>query len=151
MARTPSGPGHQFFPGCLAPHDNEHDMTPRTSTNEQAARRTGRALWLVQAVEYALGIAVGAAAINSADKLPLVVASFMLTANAAVVRAPLSAFRWTTPRVHRASGVAVAIVAVVLPLTFDAEASTMIVLVVAGIAQGFLSVRFGHGIRATRT
>lgn len=125
-------------------------MARRTSKSSTAPR-SSRGMWFVQAIEYALGIAVGASAINSSDKLALGVCALSMVANAATVRAPLSAFRWTAPRVHRIIGVLVAVIAIALAVLADVQATTMVVLLAAGIAQGFLSVRFGHGIRATRT
>lgn len=103
-------------------------------------------MWLVQSIEYAIGIGVGAASINSPDKLPMALVGTAIVLNAAVVRAPLSAFRWSSPVVHRIAGAIIAAVALLAAFTLQLDVSTVLVLLSAALAQGFVSVRFGHGI-----
>lgn len=146
MARSPSGPGHQFSPAQVpAPHRSS-TMSRTRSTTPGSTPRRGRNMWLVQSIEYAVGIGVGAASINSPDKLPLALVGAAIVVNATIVRAPLSAFRWSSPVVHRIAGLVIAVTASVVAFTVEMEVSTALVLAAAALAQGFLSVRFGHGI-----
>ena len=67
-------------------------------------------------------------------------------ANAAIVKAPLSAFRITGPQLHRVIGIVLSVAIFVAAIVVDVDAGTRAVLVIGALAEGFVSVRFGHGI-----
>lgn len=117
--------------------------------NEKLDRRLLRQrkhLWLVQLLEYAIGFAIAwSASRASAPLIPAVVAGAVIC-NAAIVKAPLSAFRVTGPQVHRFIGIALSIVILAAAIFVDVDAMTKALLVVGAVAEGFVSVRFGHGI-----
>lgn len=117
--------------------------------NEKLDRRMLRQrkhLWLVQLLEYAIGFAIAwSASRASAPLIPAVVAGAVIC-NAAIVKAPLSAFRVTGPQVHRMIGIALSIVILAAAIFVDVDAMTKAVLVIGAVAEGFVSVRFGHGI-----
>ena len=109
-------------------------------------RRKRKHLWLVQLVEYAIGFAIAWSASRMNEPLvPAIVAGAVIT-NAAIVKAPLSAFRVTGPQLHRVIGIALSIAILAAAILVDVDAGTRALLVVGALAEGFVSVRFGHGI-----
>jgi hypothetical protein len=117
--------------------------------NEKLDRRFLRQrkhMWLVQLLEYAIGFAIAwSASRASAPLIPAIVAGAVIC-NAAVVKAPLSAFRITGPQVHRAIGIALSVAILAAAIFVDVDAMTKALLVIGAVAEGFVSVRFGHGI-----
>lgn len=110
-----------------------------------------KGLWLVQAIEYALGFALGWSAINAADPLVPIVFAIIIIMNAAIVAGSLAAFRITNAVMHRLAGIVIAVAAFASVFIVPLQASTQISLACVAVAQGFVSVRFGHGIRTTRS
>lgn len=109
-------------------------------------RRQRKHLWVSQLLEYAIGFAIAWSASRASEPLvPAVVAALVIT-NAAIVKAPLSAFRVTGPQLHRAFGVALSLAILAAAIFVDVDAGTKALLVVGALAEGFVSVRFGHGI-----
>lgn len=110
-----------------------------------------KGLWFTQILEYVIGFALASAATRSdAPTIPALLAVLVI-ANAATVDAPLSAFHLTSPSVHKLLGVFLGVAALVAVVIADVDAMTRAVLVVTALAEGFVSVRFGHGIRKTST
>lgn len=112
---------------------------------QKDSSRTGRNLWVVQLIEYILGLAVGAATINAGKPLGLALVAILIVMNAACLKSSLSAFRVTTPRIHQSLGVVIAFVAVLIALLIPMDVSGQLIVIAVAVAQGFLSVRFGHG------
>ena len=109
-------------------------------------RRQRKHLWLVQLLEYAIGFAIAwAASRASAPLIPAIVAGAVIC-NAAIVKAPLSAFRVTGPQAHRFIGIVLAVAILAAAIFVDVDATTKALLVIGALAEGFVSVRFGHGI-----
>jgi hypothetical protein len=109
-------------------------------------QRKRKHLWLVQLLEYAIGFALAWSASRANEPLiPAIVAGAVI-ANAAIVKAPLSAFRITGPQLHRVIGIVLSVAIFVAAIVVDVDAGTRAVLVVGALAEGFVSVRFGHGI-----
>jgi hypothetical protein len=139
MARTPSGPGHQLFTGV------DSFMFRKKNTTTQSDGRTPRHVWVVQLMEYILGLGTGAATVNAARPLGLAVVAVLIVSNAALLKAPLSAFRVTNARAHQLLGIVVALVSVVIAVTIPMDVSSQLIVIAVAVAQGFLSVRFGNG------
>lgn len=110
-----------------------------------------RHLWLVQALEYGIGVCVALTVPRSPDAPVVAAVAIAIVGNATFLDASLSAYRCTSPRTHRMLGVAVAGIVLALALLLPVAVSTRTVFLVAGAAQGFVSVRFGNGIRTSRT
>lgn len=109
-------------------------------------RRERKHLWLVQLLEYAIGFAIAWSASRASDPLVPAIVAGAVIANAAMVKAPLSAFRVTGPQLHRVIGIALSIAILAAAVFVDVDAGTKAVLVIGALAEGFVSVRFGHGI-----
>ena len=124
--------------------DDMHDAIEE-AVNE-VLPRPRRHVWVVQLIEYTIGFAIAWTAARAQEPLiPALVAAAVI-ANAAIVKAPLSAFRVTSPRVHRALGIFLSMGALVLAIFLDVDAGTKALLVISAVAEGFVSVLFGHGI-----
>jgi hypothetical protein len=109
-------------------------------------RRRRKHLWVSQLLEYAIGFAIAWSASRASEPLvPAIVAAIVIT-NAAIVKAPLSAFRVTGPQLHRVFGIALSIAILAAAIFVDVDAGTKALLVIGALAEGFVSVRFGHGI-----
>lgn len=113
--------------------------------NERFPRQR-RHMWLVQLLEYAIGFALAWSASRASSPLIPAIVAGLVIANAAVVKAPLSAFQLTTPHIHRIGGIALSIAILAVAVFVDVDAGTKALLVVGAVAEGFVSVRFGHGI-----
>ena len=109
-------------------------------------RRQRKHLWLVQLLEYGIGFAIAWSASRASEPLVPAIVAGAVICNAAIVKAPLSAFRVTGPQVHRLIGIALAVVILAVAIFVDVDAGTKALLVVGALAEGFVSVRFGHGI-----
>lgn len=105
-----------------------------------------KGLWFIQLLEYAIGFALAYSAAHATR--PFIPAAFALLviANAATVDGPLSAFRVTSVRVHRFLGVLVSLGIIATAVIASNDMSGRATLVAAAIAEGFVSVRFKHGI-----
>lgn len=119
--------------------------------NRSAQNNTDKGLWLVQILEYAIGFALASVASRSDSPLIPAVLAVCVIANAATVQAPLSAFHITSAAVHKLLGLCIAVAALVAVVMADVDVSTRAVLLATAVAEGFVSVRFGHGIRKTST
>ncbi|MCE2736088.1 MAG: hypothetical protein ACK45J_05860 [Acidimicrobiaceae bacterium] len=108
--------------------------------------RSRRHLWLVQLIEYAIGFAIAFSASRAGEPLVPAIVAAAVIANAATVKAPLSAFRVSSPQVHRAIGIVLAAGTLASAIFLDVDAMTKALLVISAVAEGFVSVRFGHGI-----
>lgn len=102
-------------------------------------------MWITQIIEYAIGFALASVAAQSGTPFVPAVFSALVIANAATVKASLSAFRITNGRIHQLIGVAIAISAVIAAIVIDLDVSTRAMLIGLAGAEGFVSVRFGHG------
>lgn len=109
-------------------------------------RRQRQHLWLVQLMEYAIGFAIAWAASRANEPLVPAIVAGAVICNAAIVKAPLSAFRVTGPQVHRMIGIVLAVAILAVAIFVDVDATTKALLVIGALAEGFVSVRFGHGI-----
>lgn len=108
--------------------------------------RPRRHLWLVQLIEYAIGFAIAFSASRAEEPLVPALVAAAVIANAATVKAPLSAFRVSSPQVHRFIGIVLAAGTLASAIFLDVDAMTKALLVISAVAEGFVSVRFGHGI-----
>lgn len=117
----------------------------RKNSSSDSSSRPKRNLWVVQLIEYILGFAVAGATVNAGKPLGLALVALLIIANAATVKSSLSAFRVTTPRVHQSLGVAIALLSVLIALFVPMDVSGQLIVIAIAVAQGFLSVRFGHG------
>ena len=137
MARS-DGPGHQSFPGWFG-------------------RRFARVKSLLgrpvvhQAVDYAVGFALASSAVRSADQAVLAVAAVIVIASTAMFDGPLAAFRVLPTNAHRVVDVALSVAGVAVAVGVDIGAATRLSLLGAAAVLTFMSVRFTHGIRETRT
>lgn len=113
-----------------------------TLVDEQPKKRN---LWVVQLIEYILGVGTGAATVNAAQPLGVALVAIMIVANAAFLKAPFSAFRVTHARAHQLLGIVIAVVSVVIAVTIPMDVSAQLIVIAVAVAQGFLSVRFGNG------
>lgn len=109
-----------------------------------------RGMWIVQTIEYLIGISLGVMVPRSHDQLVLAIVAFALVANASSLRAGLAAYPVAGPRAHRRVGIALAVGIAVAAAVVKMNAETRSVLFIAAGAQAFVSVRFGHGFRTTR-
>ena len=110
-----------------------------------------KGMWLVQVCEYVIGFALAMSAANSVSPAALAVVALALLVNAAISDGSLAAFRVLKPRTHRAVGIGIAVSAVVIAAVAPINLTSRLTLVVTAVAQGFVSVRFGHGFRTTST
>lgn len=113
-----------------------------TLTEEQSKKRN---LWVVQLIEYILGLGTGAATVNAIRPLGLALVAIMIVANAAIMKAPLAAFRVTNARAHQLLGIVIALLSIVIAVTIPMDVSSQLIVIAVAVAQGFLSVRFGNG------
>lgn len=120
-------------------------MVRKKNTPTPESARTRRNLWVVQLIEYILGLGTAAATVNAAQPLGVALVAIMIVSNAAVLTAPLSAFRITNARAHQLLGIAIALVSVVIAVTIPMDVSSQLIVIAVAVAQGFLSVRFGNG------
>ena len=105
-----------------------------------------RQLWFIQLLEYVIGFALASVAAKTSTPLVPAIFATLVIANAASVKAPLSAFRLTNGRIHQMIGLAIAIGAVSAAVFIELDMSTRAMLIALAGAEGFVSVRFGHGI-----
>ena len=110
-----------------------------------------KGMWLVQLCEYVIGFALAMSAANSVSPAALAVVAVAIIVNAAISDGLLSAFRVLKPRTHRAVGISIAVSALVIAVVVPLNLTSRLTLVVAAVAQGIVSVRFGHGFRTTST
>ncbi len=110
-----------------------------------------KGMWLVQVCEYVIGFALAMSAANSVSPAALAVVAIAIIVNAAISDGSLAAFRVLKPRTHRAVGIGIAVSAVVIAAVAPINLTSRLTLVVTAVAQGFVSVRFGHGFRTTST
>ena len=104
-----------------------------------------------QAVDYGIGFAIASAAVRSQDRTALVIAAVVVLASTAMFAGPLAAFRVFPHTAHRVVDISLAVAGVAVAVTGSFEIFTRVVLVLAATALAFMSVRFSHGIRETRT
>lgn len=122
--------------------------------NDQSEKRKPKpvkGLWLVQLLEYVIGFALASAATRSESPLIPGLLSILVIANATTVKAPLSAFQLTNATVHKLLGLVLVVLALIAVIASDVDVTTRAVLVATAVAEGFVSVRFGYGIRKTST
>ena len=110
-----------------------------------------KGMWLVQLCEYVIGFALAMSAANSVSPAALAVVAIAIIVNTAISDGSLAAFHILTPRTHRAVGIGIALSAVVIAAVAPLNLTSRLTLVVGALAQGFVSVRFGHGFRTTST
>ena len=155
MAQTRKGWAINHFPAffvsrtvtCMQPDDvnDRIEETVERKLGEQFPKKRGL-LWLVQLIEYSIGFAIAwAASRMNTPLVPAVVAAAVI-ANAATMKAPLAAFRISSPQVHRLLGVLLAVATLACAVFVDVDATTKVLLVAGALAEGVVSVRFGHGI-----
>ncbi len=102
--------------------------------------RALRPFWIHQMAEYLIGVAIVSQGLQSTQPLVPVLAGVAVIVNAAVVRGPMSAFRWVTRRLHRWLDVAVmglVVVAIVQPW-IESDSGTRVVLAIILLPLAFL-------------
>jgi hypothetical protein len=110
-----------------------------------------KGMWLVQVCEYVIGFALAMSAANSVRPAALAVVAIAIIVNAAISDGSLAAFRVLKPRTHQTVGIGIALVALIIAAVTPLDITSRLTLVVTAVAQGFVSVRFGHGFRTTST
>jgi hypothetical protein len=133
-----------YFSGRLNVWDSALMLRKKNSTAPSDGHRR-RNLWVVQLIEYILGLATGAATVNAGRPLGLALVAIMIVSNAALLKAPLSAFRVTHARAHQLLGIVIAVVSVLIAVIIPMDVSSQLIVIAVAVAQGFLSVRFGNG------
>jgi hypothetical protein len=119
--------------------------------NSREKAPKARHLWIGQTLEYIIGFVLASAAAQSPTPAVPAVFAGLVIINAATMKAPLSAFRLTSGRIHQILGIGLAVSAVFVAVVIDLDVTTRAMLIGLAGAEGFVSVRFGHGIRATST
>lgn len=109
-----------------------------------------RGMWLVQLVEYLVGVALGMMVPRTPDPLVVGACAIALIVNAMTLRAGLAAFPLVEAPLHRRIGLGVAGVIAVVAVAVPMSGQTRPTLLLVAFAQAFISVRFGHGFRTTR-
>ena len=104
-----------------------------------------------QTLEYALGFALASAAVRSHDRTVLALVGLLVVLNTATLRGPLAAWRAVGVQTHRVVDVMLAVVGVVVALAVDMGAMTRAEVLLAAFAIAWLSVRFSHVVRETRS
>jgi len=110
-----------------------------------------KGMWLVQLCEYVIGFALAMSATRSARPATLAVVAIAIIVNAAISDGSLAAFHALRPRTHQAVGIGIVLIALVIAAVAPLDLTSRLTLVVVAVAQGFVSVRFGHGFRTTST
>ncbi len=108
-------------------------------------------MWLIQLCEYVIGFALAMSATHSERPATLIVFAIAIVVNAAISDGSLAAFHVLRPPTHRAVGFGIALSAVLVAAIASLDLTSRLTLVVTAVAQGFVSVRFGHGFRTTST
>jgi hypothetical protein len=120
-------------------------MFREKNTSAPSGNQTQRNVWVVQLIEYVLGFGTGAATVNASKPVGLALVAILIVSNAALLKAPFSAFRVTNARAHQLLGIVIAVVSVVIAVTIPMDVSSQLIVIAVAVAQGFLSVRFGNG------
>ena len=110
-----------------------------------------KGMWLIQLCEYVIGFALAMSATHSERPATLIVFAIAIVVNAAISDGSLAAFHVLRPPTHRAVGFGIALSAVLVAAIASLDLTSRLTLVVTAVAQGFVSVRFGHGFRTTST
>ena len=137
MARS-DGPGHQSF---------SSQNRPRFADVKSLLRRPV----VHQAVDYAVGFALASAAVRSGDQAVMAIAAIAVIVSTAVFDGPLAAFRVFGTGAHRVVDVVLALAGAAVAVGADVGPATRITLLASAGVLTFMSVRFTHGIRETRT
>lgn len=104
-----------------------------------------------QAVDYAVGFALASSAVRSNDQAVVAVAAILVIASTSMFDGPLAAFRVFRRGSHRVIDAVLSAGLVAVAVTSDVGAATRLSLLGAATVLTFMSVRFTHGIRETRT
>ena len=104
-----------------------------------------------QAVEYSVGFALASAAVRSQDRLLLVTAAAAVVINTTVLAGPLAAYPKVPRRAHRVVDLLLAAAGVSVALASSVSVSTRVSLCIAAAVVTFMSVRFSHVLRETRS
>lgn len=104
-----------------------------------------KGVWLIQLLEYAIGFSVAGSAVNAQHQIPLAIAALAILLNVSLLRGPLSAFHVVPLSVHRWTGIAISLLALLGALFLPLDVSGRLTLLAAATTQGFVSVRFAHG------
>jgi len=108
-------------------------------------------VWVFQLLEYAVALMLASYASRAADPIvPALVAGAVLL-NAALFDGPLSAFRVFNTATHRALGIFLGLCSIAIAFIGNQDITNRATLILTGVAEVFISVRFGYGIRTTRS
>lgn len=105
-----------------------------------------KGVWFVQLLEYGIGFAVAGSAANAQHQVPLALVAIAIVLNVALLKGPLSAFHVVPLTAHRMTGLTVAGIALACAIFLPLDVSGRLTLLGAAMTQGFVSVRFAHGI-----
>ena len=105
-----------------------------------------KGVWFVQVLEYGIGFSVAGSAANAQHQIPLALIAIAILLNVAFLKGPLSAFHVIPLSAHRITGLFVAVVALACAMFLPLDVAGRLTLLGAAMTQGFVSVRFGHGI-----
>ena len=121
------GPAHGAGPSCC----------PGGQTGEMS--QVGkRSFWLHQLAEYVVGASLLATGLQSPDPLVPTLVGAVIVVNAAIVEAPLSAYRLVSRRLHRMFDALLVLASVAVAVLADIDSGTR--LVVALIAVVFVTI-----------
>lgn len=104
---------------------------------KQAGRNFVRGMWLHQLAEYAIGFSMIVAGAQRPSPVPLALGGALVVANAAIVIAPFSPFRWVGARLHFTLDWIVLIVLLGIAWVDD-DSTTRVMLACYAIALGAL-------------
>ncbi len=108
-------------------------------------------VWVFQLLEYAVALMLASYATRAVEPIvPALVAGAVLL-NAALFDGPLSAFRVFNTATHRALGIFLGLGTIVIAFLGSLDMTNRATLILTGVAEVFISVRFGYGIRTTRS
>ena len=108
-------------------------------------------VWVFQLLEYAVALMLASYASRAVDPIaPALVAGAVLL-NAALFDGPLSAFSVFNTATHRALGIFLGLGTIVVAFLGSLDMTNRATLILTGVAEVFISVRFGYGIRTTRS
>ena len=106
-------------------------------------------VWVFQLLEYAVALMLASYATRALEPIvPALVAGAVLL-NAALFDGPLSAFRVFNTATHRTLGIFLGLGIFVIAFLGSLDMTNRATLMLTGVAEVFISVRFGYGIRTT--
>lgn len=101
----------------------------------RAGRNFVRGMWLHQLAEYIIGFSMVVAGAQRPSPVPLALAGALVVANASIVIAPFSPFRWVGARLHFTLDMIVLFVVLCIAWITD-DSTSRVMLVCYAVAHG---------------